>query len=160
MMTATGENQSPDNRGFVWKQTKQKEPMKRLQFAIIVAGCFAACTANAQDADGGKDLSEAEAKQRQSVIEKYDTNGDGVLSKSEQKGLSKADKKTLARTGGVGTARKAPKQKAQKPDKDGDGEHEQSADKDHNPKGHDATKADKGGKPQENGSGGKDKGKK
>ena len=129
---------------------------------MIVAGCFAACAANAQDTDGRNDLSEAEAKQRQSVLEKYDTNGDGALSKSEQKGLSKADRKTLAKTGGVGTARKAPKQKAQKPDKDADGEHEQSTDKDHDPKGHDATKTDKGGKPQENGSGsgGKDKGSK
>ena len=83
--------------------------MKRVWITTVLLSCAAAWTANAQEADGRKGLSEEQAKQRQSLIEKYDADGDGVLSKSEQKTLSKADKQALAKTGGVGTARKAPR---------------------------------------------------
>lgn len=82
-----------------------------------LVGCVTAWSTSAQDADGRKGLSEAEANQRRAVVEKYDADGDGVLSKSEQKALSKADKKVLARTGGVGTARKTPKSDEVRPGK-------------------------------------------
>ena len=78
-------------------------------------GCAAWFTANAQDAEGRRGLSEQETKDRQVVIEKYDADGDGVLSKSEQKALSKEDKKALAKSGGVGTAGKAASEPAPKP---------------------------------------------
>ena len=67
----------------------------------------AAWSLTAQDVDGRKGLSEQERSDRNAVIEKHDVDGDGVLSSSELKGLSKEEKKTLAKTGGVGTARKA-----------------------------------------------------
>ena len=81
--------------------------MKRLVWIGLGLGCAAVFSANAQDAEGRKGLSEQDTQQRQAVIEKYDADSDGVLSKSEQKALSKEDKKRLAKTGGVGTARKA-----------------------------------------------------
>lgn len=100
--------------------------MKRLVLIGIVFGTTAAWTATAQDAQGRQGLSEEQAQQRKAVIEKYDTDGDGVLSKSEQKQLSKGDKKTLAKTGGIGTAGKAPKEPKQKPAKEQKRERDQS----------------------------------
>ncbi len=84
---------------------------------MIVLSCAAVWTARAQEAEAGKTLSPEQVQQRQAVIKKYDTNGNGVLSKSEKKAMSKEDKQILAKTGGVGTAGKAPKSKEAKPDK-------------------------------------------
>lgn len=80
--------------------------MKRLIVMALVSGC-AVWSLTAQDVDGRKGLSEDESAQRNVVVAKYDVDGDGVLSKSEQKALSKEEKKLLAKSGGVGTAKKA-----------------------------------------------------
>jgi hypothetical protein len=74
-------------------------------------GAFACCTAlrtvSAQDVEGRQGLSETEARNREAVIEEYDINQDGVLDSSEQKKLKRKDRKTLAKTGGIGTSGKA-----------------------------------------------------
>jgi hypothetical protein len=123
--------------------------MKRVLIATVVLICGAAGSANAQDVDGRTGLSEEQAKQRQSVVEKYDTDGDGLLSKDEEKGLSEADKKTLAKTGGVGTARKAPLRDADKPgqkqQRDRDRERNHGRMDQDSVKGDSATKASRGG---------------
>jgi hypothetical protein len=131
--------------------------MRPLLLAFLTVGCATAWIAKAQDVDGRQGLSEDEAKQRQSVIEKYDADGDGVLNKSEQKKLSKADKKTLAQTGGVGTARKAPQGDVQKAEKKKDEDPKQSPDKRKGSEGHDDAKASKESKAEKGSSGGNGK---
>lgn len=153
---------------------KVNTSMKRLLLIASILTSTATGSLQAQDTAGRKGLSEDDTSARQSVIEKYDANGDGVLDKKEQKKLSKADKKTLAKTGGVGTAGKAPKDSAaegkQKRDKDEDRNDDKKGDRDedgdHKDKGYDkdgdhdddhdkpakSEKADKGNK------GGKGKG--
>ena len=87
--------------------------MKRLLLIGIALGSAAVMSARAQDVQGRQGLTEEQAQQRKALIEKYDTDGDGVLSKSEQKKLSKDDKKALAKTGGIGTAAKPSKEPKQ-----------------------------------------------
>jgi len=74
----------------------------------VIVGCVAAFSIEAQAAKQGKAVpKEDQQAQRAAIIQKYDLNGDGVLDKAETKKLSKSDKKLLAKTGGVGTARKS-----------------------------------------------------
>ena len=80
--------------------------MRRLIVIAVTLG-GAVWSLSAQDVGGRKGLSDQEVKERQAVVVEHDADGDGVLSKSEQEGLNKAEKKALARTGGAGTARKA-----------------------------------------------------
>jgi hypothetical protein len=63
-------------------------------------------------AERGRPLTPEQKQQRDAVIQKYDANKDGVLDKTEIKSLSKADKKTLAKTGGVPSIRSKDKDKA------------------------------------------------
>jgi len=125
--------------------------MKRLLIGTF-ACCATALAINAQDVDGRKGLSKDDAKARQSVIEKYDSNQDGVLDRGEQRNMSKEDKKTLAKTGGVGTSRKPPKAS----DQDGERKHDREKDGDHD--GHEKAKGDKDGKAHKSEQGGKGKG--
>lgn len=67
--------------------------------------CAIAVSANAAEGDG-KNLTQEQQQHRSAIFEKYDADSDGVLTKKELKGVSKDEKKLLARTGGVGTARK------------------------------------------------------
>jgi hypothetical protein len=143
---------------------------KKLLLIGSLVSLATVASVQAQDVDGRKGLSEDDAKARQSVIEKYDANGDGVLDKKEQKKLSKADKKTLAKTGGVGTSGKAPKDSAadgkQKREKDEDRNNDKKGDRDedgdHDPEGHDNDedhdKPDKSEKADKSNKGGKSKG--
>lgn len=78
------------------------------------------CTLTAQNVEGRKGLTEDQAGARQSIVEKYDDDGDGVLSRRERRALSKDEKRTLAKSGGVGTAGKAPKVREGKPKVKGD----------------------------------------
>jgi len=88
--------------------------MKTLQIIGLTAALgFLASPLWAEDAEHDKPSSEAQLKQRSEIIAKYDADKDGVLSQQELKQLSKSDKQALARTGGVGTAKKAAKQGAQ-----------------------------------------------
>jgi high-affinity K+ transport system ATPase subunit B len=89
--------------------------MKRTFIAGLAIGCFTLVSAWA--AEDGKPLSAEQQQQRDAVIQKYDANKDGVLDKSEMKQLSKQDKKTLARTGGVGTAKKGASEASGAPEK-------------------------------------------
>jgi len=140
--------------------------MKRLMIATVVLGCVATTAVNAQDVDGRKGLTEEQSKQRQSVIQQYDTDGDGVLSKTEQKSLSKSDKKVLAKTGGVGTSKKESKGDKDKGaehaegDHDGAKKHDHDSDsvKHHEAKSNDAAKPAKNAKESKGGNGGKGKG--
>jgi len=70
---------------------------------------FMACPSWAADGETPKPLTDAEKKQRSEIISKYDADKDGILSQQEMKQLSPSDKHALARTGGVGTAKKAAK---------------------------------------------------
>jgi hypothetical protein len=82
--------------------------MKNTLLAGLIFGCVAAFSVEAQAAKQGKAVpKEDQQAQRDAIIQKYDRNGDGVLDKAESKKLSKSDKKLLAKTGGVGTARKS-----------------------------------------------------
>ena len=82
--------------------------MKNTLLASLIVGCVAAVSVEAQAAKQGKAVpKEDQQAQRDAIIQKYDRNGDGVLDKAETKKLSKSDKKLLAKTGGVGTARKS-----------------------------------------------------
>ena len=130
--------------------------MKRLLLTGLVLGCATVWTVNAQDVQGRKGLTKEESNQREALIGKYDADGDGVLSKNEQKSLSKEDKKALARTGGVGTARKAPKDPAQK----GEGElkQERRRDRDRASADSDQSKGSQNGKGSKGGGNGKGKG--
>jgi len=81
--------------------------MKNTLLASLIVSCVAAFSVEAQAAKQGKAVpKEDQQAQRDAIIQKYDRNGDGVLDKAESKKLSKSDKKLLAKTGGVGTARK------------------------------------------------------
>ena len=78
----------------------------RCLVAILTLGVVLPWAAQASDVETRKGKSVKVSSQRQQVIVKYDANRDGVLSKSELKRLSKQEKRVLARTGGVGTAKK------------------------------------------------------
>jgi hypothetical protein len=65
-----------------------------------------ASSAWAADEAAGKPQLEVQTKQRSEIIAKYDGDKDGVLSQQEMKQLSPDDKHALARSGGVGTAKK------------------------------------------------------
>lgn len=81
--------------------------MNKLLVASLIVGCVAVWSVDAQAAKPGKAVPKEDQQElRNSIIQKYDLNNDGVLDKSETKKLSKADKKVLSKTGGVGTARK------------------------------------------------------
>jgi hypothetical protein len=73
---------------------------------MLTVGVFLPWGAPANDVEIRKGKSVKASSQRQQVIVKYDANRDGVLSKPELKRLSKEEKRVLARTGGVGTAKK------------------------------------------------------
>ena len=82
--------------------------MNKTMLVSVIVGCVAAFSIEAQAAKQGKAVpKEDQQAQRAAIIQKYDLNGDGVLEKAETKKLSKSDKKLLAKTGGVGTARKS-----------------------------------------------------
>ncbi len=115
--------------------------MKKLLLIGIILGSATVWSVNAQDAAGRQGLTEEQAQQRKALIEKYDTDGDGVLSKSEQKKLSKDDKKALAKTGGVGTAGKPAKEPKQKQEKEQKQERERSQAGDQNGSAPDKAKA-------------------
>ena len=81
--------------------------MNKSFLAASVFGLAVAISVQAQTETAGKAIPKVDqAPLRASTIAKYDLNKDGVLDKNETKRLSKEDKKLLARTGGVGTARK------------------------------------------------------
>jgi hypothetical protein len=80
--------------------------MKKKWIAGLVMG-LVACSAWAADGEGGKKLTAEQQQQRSALIQKYDANKDGTLDKKESKQMSKADKKALAKLGGVGTAKKS-----------------------------------------------------
>lgn len=80
--------------------------MKRFVVSLVTFG--GAFALSAQDAEGRPGLTEEQANARQAIVEQHDADGDGLLSRQERKGLTKEEKKALAKTGGVGTARKAP----------------------------------------------------
>ncbi len=63
-----------------------------------------ALSVQAADKDPGKALTPEQQKQRAELIKKYDTNKDGVLDQTEAKKMSRADKKALAKLGGIGSA--------------------------------------------------------
>lgn len=130
--------------------------MKTLLIGVVVIASTAVWTAHGQDANGRTGLTEEQTQQRRSVIEKYDADGNGVLSKGEQKNLSKEDKKVLAKTGGVGTARKAAKAKEPKPNSDKSQHQEQTREPQHDHKehaSHDSQRAENGGKGGSSGNG-------
>lgn len=82
--------------------------MKNTLLVSLIVSCITVCSVEAQAAKQGKAVpKEDQQALRDSTIAKYDLNGDGVLDKAETKKLSKEDKKLLAKTGGVGTARKS-----------------------------------------------------
>lgn len=70
-----------------------------------------ALSSSAAEGRGRKPLSPEQQQTRDTIIQKYDANKDGVLDKAELKQISKRDKKALAKTGGVGTAKKVAKLK-------------------------------------------------
>ena len=73
---------------------------------LVTGMSLAACSAWAADAEAGKGLTAEQQQQRSALIQEYDVNKDGALDKNEAKEMSKADKKALAKLGGVGTAKK------------------------------------------------------
>ena len=72
-----------------------------LGLVVAFGTTLAVCAAESH----GKPLTAEQKQQRDAVIQKYDANKDGVLDKSELKGVSKAGKKVLAKTGGVPTTK-------------------------------------------------------
>lgn len=122
----TGQGRFPWSGLFRNNRRLSEGRMKRILLTSVVLGCATVWSVNAQDVGGRKGLTDEDSQQRKVLIEKYDVDGDGVLSKSEQKKLSKADKKALAKTGGVGTARKAPKET--EPKRDGERNQERRQD--------------------------------
>ena len=78
--------------------------MKKALLVGLLVAFGVALSVRADEAEQ-KPLTPEQKQQRADIIKKYDANKDGVLDKQEMKQLSKADKKTLARTGGVGTAK-------------------------------------------------------
>jgi len=92
--------------------------MKKSLIVGLLTVAITGLTVHAQEAESGKSKRTPEqAAQRQALIEKYDTNKDGKLSKDERAAMSKEDKQALAKTGGVGKAgqgeKKAKKEKDQ-----------------------------------------------
>lgn len=81
--------------------------MRRILVVSLLLGFSVALSARAADKGTGKPLTAEQQESRNSIVQKYDINQDGILDKKEIKKLSKEDKKTLARTGGVGTAKKS-----------------------------------------------------
>ena len=81
--------------------------MRRILVVSLLLGFSVALSARAADKGTGKPLTAEQQESRNSIVQKYDINQDGILDKMEIKKLSKEDKKTLARTGGVGTAKKS-----------------------------------------------------
>lgn len=79
--------------------------MKRTLIAGVVLG-LGLVGWSAWAEESGKPLSAEQQAQRKVLIQKYDTNRDGVLDNKEAKAMDKADKKALAKLGGVGTAKK------------------------------------------------------
>ena len=104
---------------------------------------LAACSTWAADAEAGKGLTAEQQQQRSALIQKYDVNKDGALDKKESKQMSKADKKALAKLGGIGTAKKgAEAEKTAEVEKVGKAKEEQKAAK---------ANAEKAGKSEKNG---------
>ena len=93
--------------------------MKRTWIVGLVTGMgLVACSTWAADAEAGKGLTAEQQRERNALIQKYDANKDGVLDKDEAKQMSKADKKALAKVGGIGTTKKDVKpEKPTKPEK-------------------------------------------
>lgn len=83
-----------------------EQSMKKTIIISVVAGCLAGWAVRADENAGGKPLSAEQQQIRNSLIQKYDSNRDGYLDKTEARQMSKADKKALAQTGGIGTAKK------------------------------------------------------
>jgi colicin import membrane protein len=64
----------------------------------------------AADAEAGKGLTAEQQEQRGALVTKYDANLDGRLDEKEAKAMSRADKRALAKLGGIGTAKKSVKE--------------------------------------------------
>jgi len=82
--------------------------MKKTTIAVLATGLtLMGGAAWAADREAGKALTAEQQQQRSALIQKYDANQDGILDNKEAKRMSKADKKALAKLGGVGTAKKS-----------------------------------------------------
>ena len=71
--------------------------MKKLLVAVAVLVCAFSLTASA--GQGKHKLTPEQKALRKEMLEKYDTNKDGKLSKKERANISKADRKRLKDAG-------------------------------------------------------------
>jgi len=84
--------------------------MNKTVIAGLVLGVvMTAGSVKAGDEEVAKKLSPEQQAERTALIAKYDANKDGLLDNKEANQMSHADKLALAKSGGVGTAKKGVK---------------------------------------------------